>query len=128
MRFVTNSLVNYSLDYQFGKERIFLKMSTQNVLETLLKKRTKFIETAATLIKAHYRRSLMSKRRKELQVGTRMVQRAIRNYLRIARQLKKKRAVRTIENAWIKYHTVFFARKKRPSLMIMQKYFRTKHN
>lgn len=93
---MTNSLVNYSLDYQFGKERIFLKMSTQNVLETLLKKRTKFIETAATLIKAHYRRSLMSKRRKELQVGTRMVQRAIRNYLKIARQLKKKRAVRTI--------------------------------
>lgn len=32
MRFVTNHFVNYNIDYQFGKDRIFLKMSAQNVL------------------------------------------------------------------------------------------------
>jgi myosin heavy subunit len=63
MRFVTNHFVNYNIDYQFGKDRIFLKMSAQNVLENLLKKRVRFVESAATLIKVHYRRSKMSKRR-----------------------------------------------------------------
>ena len=104
MRFMTNHFVNYGLDYQFGKDRIFLKMSTQNVLDNLLKKRTRFIESAATLIKVHYRRSKMAKRRFELQKGTLMIQKAVRNYLRIARKLKKKKAVKNIENAWIKYH------------------------
>jgi hypothetical protein len=88
----------------------------------------KYLETASTLIKAHYRRSLMSKRRTQLKVNTKIVQRAIRGFLKIARKLRKKKAVRTIENAWIKYHEVFFARKKRPFLMIFQKYFRTKQN
>jgi hypothetical protein len=63
MRFITDYFVNYSIDYQFGRDRIFLKMSAQNVLENLLKKKIRFIESASTLIKIHYRRSLMSKRR-----------------------------------------------------------------
>jgi hypothetical protein len=38
MKFINNLNVHYSLDYQFGKERIFLKMSTQNRLDSLLSK------------------------------------------------------------------------------------------
>jgi hypothetical protein len=70
----------------------------------MLSKTTRFIESASTLIKVHYRRSKMAKRRLELQSGTAMIQRAVRNYLKIARKLKKKKAVIIIENAWIKYH------------------------
>ncbi len=123
---MTNCLVNYNLDYQFGREKIFLKMSTQNFLDTLLKNRTKYIESAATYIKAHYRRSKMSKRKTEIIGSTKKLQRCIRRFLRIAKSLRKKKAVKVIENAWIKYHSVFFARRNRPSIMILQKYFRTK--
>jgi len=63
MKFVTNSFVNYNIDYQFGRERIFLKIATQNIMDNLLEKKTFNIELASTRIKAHYRRYLMSKRR-----------------------------------------------------------------
>lgn len=99
-----NNFTNYGLDYLIGKERVFLKMSTQNVLDNLLIKKTKFINQASTLIKVHYRRSKMSKRRNELKTCTTIVQKSIRNFLKIARKLRKKRAVRIIENAWIRYH------------------------
>ncbi len=39
---------------------------------------------------------------------------------------KKKAAVRKIENAWIKYHPVFFARKKLPKVKLLQKYIKTR--
>lgn len=43
MKFVLSYFANYSVDYQFGKERIFLKMATQNIMDTLLKSKTKHI-------------------------------------------------------------------------------------
>lgn len=126
MRFITNYFVNYTLDYQFGKERIFLKMATQNVLDTLLNKKLRHIELAATMIKVHYKRAIMSKRRRELLKQTKKVQKAVNAFLKIMRHLRKKKAVRIIEEGWIKYHETFFARKKRPNIMKLQKYIRTK--
>ncbi len=41
-------------------------------------------------------------------------------------KVKRKRAVRKIENAWIKYHPVFFARKKLPWLRVVQKYIKSR--
>lgn len=38
-------------------------MSSQNVLDTLLRNQTKNIDNAATAIKVHYKRSKMAKRR-----------------------------------------------------------------
>lgn len=43
MQFITNYFVNYNIDYQFGKERIFLKMATQNLMDNILKLKTKDI-------------------------------------------------------------------------------------
>lgn len=43
MYFMANCFVNYQLDYQFGSERIFLKIATKNILDQLLQKKIKFI-------------------------------------------------------------------------------------
>lgn len=94
--FVNNQLISYNLDYLFGRERIFMKMATQNVLDLLLHKKIKFIEHASTMIKVHYRRSRMTKRRSEIVNNTLKIQKAVRDYLKIVRQLKKKKAVRVI--------------------------------
>jgi len=64
VNFVNSYFLNYNLDYLFGKERIFLKMSTQNAMDLLLQKKVKSIEFSSTLIKVHFRRSKMDKRRK----------------------------------------------------------------
>lgn len=55
MKFVNDLNVHYDLDYQFGRERIFLKMSAQHRLDTLLSKRLYTIEHASTRIKVQYR-------------------------------------------------------------------------
>ena len=64
MRFVNDLNVQYNLDYQFGKERIFLKMSAQNRLDALRQQKLEMIEYASTRIKAQYRYYLMSQKRK----------------------------------------------------------------
>ncbi len=55
MKFVTDLNAIYSFDYQFGRERIFLKMATQHRLDTLLNKKLYHIQYAATRIKAQFR-------------------------------------------------------------------------
>lgn len=42
--------------------------------------------------------------------------------------MRKKNAVRKIEKAWIQYHETFFARKRRPKLMVLQKYIRMRQD
>jgi hypothetical protein len=64
MRFVNDLNVHYSLDYQFGKERIFLKMAAQNRLDSLLAKKLEMIEYASTRLKAQYIHFKMNKKRK----------------------------------------------------------------
>jgi len=104
MQFVNSQLVSYNLDYLFGRERIFMKMATQNVLDLMLQKKLKFINHAASMIKVHYRRNGTNKRRIELKDETRKIQRAVRAFLVISRKLRRKKAVKIIENAWIKCH------------------------
>ena len=52
------------------------------------------------------------------------IQRAVRSYLIQLRVFRKKNAVKKIENAWIKYHLQFYARKKYPILRAFQRYFK----
>jgi myosin heavy subunit len=85
VKFITNHFVNYTLEYQFGKEKLFLKMSTQNFFDNLLANRTKNIVTAATLIKAHYKRSKFAKERKLHKSNVPKIQRAVRRFLLVAR-------------------------------------------
>jgi len=54
------------------------------------------------------------------------IQRNIKNFLIKAKLRKNKVAVVRIENAWINYHEVFFARKKLPYIKKMQKYIKKK--
>jgi hypothetical protein len=124
MRFVNDQLVHYDLDYQFGKDRIFLKMSTQNRLDALLKKKVGAVEWGSTRLKAQYRYRVMAGQRKVMRAEVPKVQRAVRRYLMQVRMFKRKSAVLRIERAWVKYHEVFFARKKLPWVKKMQKYIK----
>lgn len=126
MRFVNDQLVKYDLDYQFGRERIFLKMSTQNRLDALLRKKLTMIEWASTRIKAQYRYKKMVSERRVLKSKVPKLQRAVKSYMFRLKMLKRKMAVRKIENAWLKYHVVFFARKKLPMLKVLQRYIKQK--
>jgi len=97
---VNDLLVNYDLDYQFGRESIFLKMATQNRLDALLKKKLNSIDCAASRIKAQYRFQKMKKTREVVNKKLPVIQRALSNFLLRVRMFKRKNAVLKIENAW----------------------------
>ena len=126
MRFVNDLNVHYNFDYQYGKDRIFLKMSAQNRLDSLRQKKLEMIEYASTRIKAQYRYYKMSQKRKVYRRDLPKIQRAVKSYLVHLRVFKKKLAVKKIENAWIKYHEQFFARKKYSKIRMLQKYIKKK--
>lgn len=54
------------------------------------------------------------------------VQKSIRNFLKIAEELRYKKAVKVIEREWIKRCGVYFRRKRRPALMVVQKNLKSK--
>ena len=126
MKFINDLNVHFNIDYQFGKERIFLKMSAQNRLDSLLSKKLEMIEYASSRIKAQYIHYKMNSIRKVYRSEVPKIQRAIRSYLINARIYRRKRAVRKIEDAWIKYHEQFYARKKLPYIKILQSYIKRK--
>jgi hypothetical protein len=56
MRLMTSNIfTNHKLEYLFGRERIFMKISTKNFLDITLKQKTNQIEYASTIVKAVYR-------------------------------------------------------------------------
>jgi hypothetical protein len=123
---VNDLLVNYDLDYQYGRESIFLKMATQNRLDALLKKKLTSVDFAASRIKAQYRYRKMKKSREIVKKKLPIIQRALSNFVRRVHMFKRKNAVLKIENAWEMNQEVFFARKKLPFLKILQKYIKAR--
>jgi len=125
MRFMTNnSFTNHKLEYLFGKEKIFMKMSTKNFFDIRLRQKTDKINYASTIIKTSFRMLKVRKLRKLYRDKIPKIQNAIRNFLTIAKLSKKKKAVQVIEAHWIKYCHQFFMRKRRNYLVTLQKYIK----
>ncbi len=125
MRLLTsNTFTNHKLEYLFGREKIFMKMSTKNFFDVMYKQKTTKINYAATLIKAAYRMSKVRKTKVLYRIKLPKLQQAVKNFLTIVKLSKKKKAVRVIEKYWIKYCRQFFMRKRRNSLMTLQRYIK----
>lgn len=125
MRLMTSNIfTNHKLEYLFGKERIFMKISTKNFLDIMFKQKTNQIEFASTVIKAHYRCKRLNQIKSLYNSKIPKIQKAVRNYLAIVKTFKKKKAVLVIEAYWIKYCHQFFLRKRRKHLIALQKYIK----
>lgn len=122
---MTKTFTNHKLEYLFGKERIFMKMSTKNFLDISLSHTIRKITYSCTLIKSCYRMSVKRKIRKDLKSNSIKLQRTIRNYLIVAKMMKKKKSALIIEKYWIKYCNQFFIRKRRRHVMVLQKYIKS---
>ena len=84
------------------------------------------INYASTRIKAQFRHYKMNQKRKVFRSQLPKIQRAVKSYLIHLRVFKRKLSVKKIENAWIKYHQQFYARKKYPMLRVLQNYIKRK--
>lgn len=120
----SNIFTNHKLDYLFGREKIFMKMSTKNFLDLMYRKKTKKIDHASTIIKVAFKLRKLRQYKLTCKKYVPKIQSAVRNFLRTSKLLKKKKAVLVIEDYWIKYCHQFFLRKRRNHVIAVQKYIK----